>query len=139
MQYSVFKLTEHDHDFFLYFVSPFGEQQSDLALESVEHWISHAPELQMNQYLMSIDFDNVTCEKASISPIDVVSGRIPQDAKCLNNSQDFIALIPPPKPKRAAKPKAEKVPKEAKPKAKPRGKTPQKVDISTENTTVEMN
>ena len=139
MQYSVFKITEHDHEFFLYFVSPFGEQQSELALESAEHWISNNPELQMNQYLMTIDFDKVTCEKVSLNPADVVAGRVPHDPKCVNVSQEYLPLIPPPKPKREPKKKAEKPPKEPK-QPKPRGKkSTQKVEISNEPTVLNMN
>ena len=79
--------------------------------------------------------------KVALNPADIVNKNLPADTHCASISQDFVALIPPPKEKksRAAKPKAEKPPKEAKPKAKPRGKASQKVEISTEPATITLN
>ena len=78
-----------------------------------------------NANTSTCDFDEMKIEKVAINPADIVNKNLPADNHCANISQDFIALIPPPKEKksRVAKPKTEKPPKEAKRKAKPRGKS----------------
>ena len=68
----------------------------------------------MNQYLNSIDFDTVKIDKVKINPIDVINKTLPADEKCMNISDSYISLIPPPKVKRVPKPKAEKQPKKKK-------------------------
>ena len=93
----------------------------------------------MNQYLHSIDFDNVKVEIVHINPIDVINHNFPPDEKNMLISSSYISLIPPPKAKRTPKPKADKPPKEKKEhKAKKGAKTVQKVQISTEPQVLKM-
>ena len=140
MNYNTYKLTENDHSYYFYFISNFSESNIEYALESVEHYISNEV-TDMNKYLHTIDFDNVKIEKSNISPIDVLNKVFQPDEKNMLISTAFVNHIPPPKPKRESKKKVEKEPKDKKePKPKPRSKkSSQKVDISTENTTVVMN
>ena len=138
MNYSVYKFTENENGFYFYFLSPFSEQNIECVCESIEHYISNE-HTQMNQYLLHCDFDNTKIEKVSHLPaIDVINKTTSViDPKCMNVSNDFVALIPPPKAKREPKKKAE--PKEPKP-AKPRGKkSTQNVSISIEPQTLNMN
>ena len=92
----------------------------------------------MNQYLHSIDFDNVKVEIVHINPIDVLNNNFPPDEKNMIMSSSYIYLIPAPKAKRTPKPKADKPPKEKKD-PKPRAKkSVQKVQISTEPQVLKM-
>lgn len=136
MNYSAFKFTENDNGFYFYFISPFSQQNIDFVAESIEHYISNEP-TEMNKYLHSVDFDNVKVEPAvGVSVMDIINKQFAPDPKCMNISQEYVSLIPAPKPrkeKKEPKPKAEKA-------AKPRGKkSTQKVEISVEPTTLSMN
>ena len=116
MQFQTYKISEQDNGYFLYTISSLSDPE--LVLETMEFSIANEPQKQMNQYLMTSDFDKVICEQVSISPIDVINNTLPQDDKCINVSSSYISLIPPPKiaSKRVPKPKAET--KKAKPKGK---------------------
>ena len=93
----------------------------------------------MNQYLHSIDFDNVKVEIVYINPIDVINNNFPPDEKNMLISSLYISLIPAPKAKRTPKPKADKPPKEKKePKPRVAKKITQKVQISTEPQVLKM-
>ena len=127
MNFFSYKITEKDHDFFLYTISPFDGEDNDFVMEQIEHWVANSPQNQICQYLVHCDFDAMTIEKLGISPSDIINKNIPHDPKCLNVSTDYIPLIPPPKPKRTPKPKAEKPQKEPKPKGK---KTQQNVETA---------
>ena len=131
MNYYGFKLTEADHGYYFYFLSPFDGQDIDLVAESIEHYISNVP-TEMNKYLVTVNFDEVKIERViSTSAMDIINNQFPNDTKCMNVSNEYVSHIPPPKPKRTPKPKGE---------AKPKGKkSTQKVEISTENTTLNMN
>ena len=135
MNYNVYRLTENDHGYYFYFLSSFSESNMDCVAESIEHYISNES-TPMNQYLNIIDFDAVKIEKVNISPIDVINKSFSNDEKNMLISDSWKSLIPPPKPKREPKKKAD--PKEPK-QAKPRGKKAPHVNISTEPTTVQMN
>ena len=137
MNYNVYRLTENDHGYYFYFLSSFSESNMDCVAESIEHYISNES-TPMNQYLNIIDFDAVKIEKVNISPIDVINRNLPQDSKCMNISQDFATLIPPPKEKkkREAKPKPEKEAKQPKQRG---AKKSNQVNILTEPTVVQMN
>ena len=135
MNYNVFRLTENTNGYYFLFLSPFTAENIDSAMESIEHYISNES-TPMNQYLNIIDFDAVKIEKVNISPIDVINKNFPADDKNMLISDSWKSLIPPPKPKREPKKKAD--PKEPK-QAKPRGKKAPHVNISTEPTTVQMN
>ena len=137
MNYSVYKFTENENGFYFYFLSPFSEQNVDCVCESIEHYISNE-HTQMNQYLLHCDFDNTKMEKVSNVPaIDVINRVFTPDDKNMLISSTYTQLIPPPKPKREPKKKAE--PKEPKP-SKPRGKkSTQNVSISIEPQTLNMN
>ena len=68
-----------------------------------------------------------------MNPVDVINKTYQPDDKNMLVSSSFVPLIPPPKKKREAKPKADK------PAPKPRSKkSTQKVEISTEPVTVTM-
>ena len=142
MNYSVYKFTENENGFYFYFLSPFSEQNVDCVCEFIEHYISNE-HTQMIQYLLHCDFDNTKIEKVSHLPaIDVINKTTSViDPKCMNVSNDFVALIPPPKPKREPKKKADAVAgatKEPKP-AKPRGKkSTQNVNISIAPQSLDM-
>ena len=60
MNYTTYKFTELDHGFCLYFISPFNG--TDLVLETLEYYVS-IEDNDMNRYLLTINFDNVTVEK----------------------------------------------------------------------------
>ena len=127
MNFQTYKITEKDHDFFLYTISLFDGDDSDFVMEQFEHYVSNSPKNQMCQYLVHCDFDEMTIEKVGISPCDVINKNLPHDPKCMNLSSDYVPLIPPPKAKRTPKPKADKPPKEAKPKPKG-GKAQQNIE-----------
>ena len=132
MNYSVFKITENEHGYFFFIVSPF--EDADLAMETAGFYVSNSPQIPMCQYLMVCDWDNMNVEKVSMCQIDVINKTFQPDDKNMLVSSSFVPLIPPPKKKREAKPKADK------PAPKPKGKkAAQKVEISTEPTTVNMN
>ena len=138
MNYNVYKFQELDNGFYFYFLSLFSEKHVGCATEQIEHYISNEP-IQMNQYLHSIDFDNVKVEIVYINPIDVINNNFSLDEKNMLISSSYISLIPPPKAKRTPKPKADKPVKEKKePKAKRGAKTVQKVQISTEPQVLKM-
>ena len=132
MNFHTFKITESQNAFYVYFVSLFDD--SDLTMETFEHFVANSEQIPMCQYLITCDFDEMKVEKVNVNPIDVINKNLPQDSKCMNICNDFVSHIPPPKPKRTPKPKADK------PAPKPKGKkSTQKVDISTEPVTVAMN
>ena len=135
MNFHSYKVTENDHGFYFFTISPF--EDPEVVMETVEHFVSNSPQIQMCQYLIHCDFDNMKIEKANISCIDIINKNIPNDSKCMNVSSDYVSLIPPPKEKkkREAKPKADKPP------PKPRGKKAAntKISISTEPQTINMN
>ena len=141
MNYSVFKLTEQDNNYYFYFLSPFDGTDLELVAESIEHYISNESS-QMNQYLMTVpDFDNVKVEKVDIPAITVLNKTFQPDDKNMLISNSFVPLLPPPKEKkkREAKPKSDKPVKEPKaPKARGK-KSIQSVNISTEPAVVNLN
>ena len=137
MNFHTFKFSESENNFYFYFISPFSGENIDLVSEQIEHYISNEP-TQMNQYLNSIDFDTVKIEKTSINPVDIINKTLPADEKCMNISDSYISLIPPPKVKRVPKPKADKPAKEKK-EPKPRAKKcTQNVSISTDPQVLKM-
>ena len=140
MNYSVFKLTESDNCYFFYFLSPFDGNDIELVAENIEHYIANVPN-QMNQYLLTVDFDNVKIEKVDIPAITVLNKTFQPDDKNMNISTSYISLIPPPKEPKKRKEKTDKVQKEAKKEAKPRSakKQAQKVEINTSGETLSMN
>ena len=119
MNYNVFKLSESENNYYFYFISPFSEQNNELALESIEHYISNES-TQMNQYLHNINFDEVKIEKINMNPIDVINKSFAPDDKNMLVSNSFVALIPLPKEKkkREVKPKEPKEKKDPKPRGK---------------------
>ena len=142
MNYSAYKFTDQVSGYFFYFISPFtGTDDIDLVSEQIEHYISNVPS-QMNQFLVSLDFDNIKIEPAQgITPLNVLNNSFPADDKCMNISTSYVSMIPPPpeSKKRAAKPKAEKVPKQ-KAEPKPKGKkSATKVNINVDGIKVDMN
>ena len=92
----------------------------------------------MNQYLNSIDFDTVKIDKVQINPIDVINKTLPADQKCMNISDSYISLIPPPKVKKTPKPKADKPAKEKKEPKHRAKKCTQNVSISTDPQILKM-
>ena len=135
MNFHVFKIQELENGFYFYFISLFNGENIDLVSESIEHYISNERN-QINQYLNSIDFDTVKIDKVHINPIDVINKTLPADEKCMNISDSYISLIPPPKVKRV--PKADKQAKEKK-EPKPRAKKcTQNVSISTDPQILKM-
>ena len=119
MNYNVFKLSESENNYYFYFISPFSEQNNELALESIEHYISNEQTL-MNQFLHNINFDEVKIEKVNMNPIDVINKNFPADDKNMLISDSYKAFIPLPKEKkkREVKPKEPKEKKEPKPRGK---------------------
>ena len=119
MNYNVFKLSESENNYYFYFISPFSEQNNELALESIEHYISNES-TQMNQYLHNINFDEVKIEKVNMNPIDVINKNFPADDKNMLISDSYKAFIPLPKEKkkREVKPKEPKEKKDPKPRGK---------------------
>ena len=137
MNFHVFKFQELENGFYFFFISLFNGENIDLVSESIEHYISNERN-QMNQYLNSIDFDTVKIDKVQMNPIDVINKTLPADEKCMNISDSYISLIPPPKVKRVPKPKADKPAKEKK-EPKPRAKKcTQNVSISTDPQVLKM-
>ena len=110
MNYYAYKFTENDHGYFFYFLSPFDGKEIDLVQESVEHYISNEPS-DMNKYLMSVNFDEVKIERViGVTAMDIINNSFPSDPKCMNVSTEYVSLIPPPKPKRQPKAKAQAKP-----------------------------
>ena len=140
MNFSTYKFTEGNNNYYFYAISHIDNL--DIVSEQLEHGIANELEKPMNQYLINVDFDNVTIKKSSISPLDVINRNFPQDSKCMNISTDYVSLIPPQKPKKEANQKAEKVDKPVKEAKipKPRGKkSVHTVNVTTEPTTLIMN
>ena len=138
MNFHVFKFQELENGFYFYFISLFNGENIDIVSESIEHYISNE-HTQMNQYLNSIDFDTVKIDKVQINPTDVINKTLPTDEKCMNISDSYISLIPPPKVKRVPKPKADKPAKEKKePKQRGAKKSTQNVSISTDPQVLKM-
>ena len=137
MNYHAYKFTDLENGYYFIFISPFSEQHIDCVLESVEHYIANEP-TQMNQYLMTLNFDEVKIEKIISNPIDIFNNAFPADEKNMLVSSSYVSLIPPPKVKRTPKPKADKPPKKE---PKPRGakKGSQNVQISAEPVLLDMN
>ena len=109
MNFHLFKITEKQNDFYVYYISLFDDPE--LTMETFEHWVSNSPQNQICQYLMSCDFDEMTTEKViGISASDAINNSFPTDTKCMNISNDFVPLIPPAKPKRQPKAKAQAKP-----------------------------
>ena len=110
MNYYVFKITEKDNGYFFYFLSALND--TVLALEQAEFVIANDEKSQMCQYLMTVNFDEVTVEATpDVTYMDVINKKIPADDKNMLVSTSYISLIPPPKPakaKREAKPKPAK-------------------------------
>ena len=102
MNYCAYKFTDPNTAYYFYFISPFtGTDDIDLVAESIEHYISNVPS-QMNQFLDTVNFDQVKIEPAqSITPLNVLNGTFPADDKCMNISTSFVSLIPPPKQPKA--------------------------------------
>ena len=138
INFSVYEFQENDNEFYLYTISTLDDPE--LVLQIIEFWIVNEPEKPINQYLITVNFDNVKIDKLSISPIDVSNRSFPHDSKWMDVSQNYISLIPPPKEKkkREIKPKAEKPDKQNKPKSCAVKKAFQKVDINLEGNTVDM-
>ncbi len=136
MNYYSFKFSENTNGYYFYFISPFDGSDIDLVSESIEHYISNVP-TEMNKYLVTVNFDDVKIERVvSTSVMDIINNHFSQDDKNMLVSDSWKSLIPPSKAKRTPKPKAEKEKKEPKARGK---KATQKVEISTENTTLNMN
>jgi len=117
IQFHVFKLIESINNYYIYLIS--HVEDPELFLEEVEHSVANALDKPYNQYLSTCDWDSITIEKASVNPVDVIHNHLPQDDKCINVSNSYISLIPPPKEKKKREPKPKAEPKKP---AKPRGK-----------------
>ena len=134
MKFHVFKFSEAENGHYFLFISPFNGDNIDLVSESIEHYISN--ELTpMNQYLNNIDFSTVKVEKVQMNPIDVINKSFQPDEKNMLISSSFVSLKPlppPPKVKKAPKPKADKPVKEKKEPKQRAKKGTQNVQISTE-------
>ena len=110
MNYYAYKFTENDHGYFFYFLSPFDGKEIDLVEESIEHYISNEPS-DMNKYLMNVNFDEVKVERViGVSAMDIINRSFPQEDKNMMVSDSYKALIPPAKPKRQPKAKAQPKP-----------------------------
>ena len=105
MNYYSFKLTD-ENGFYFYFISPFDGSDMDLVSENIEHYVANQ-QSQMNQYLMTVDFDAVKIEKVDMPPSSILSKAFQPDDKNMLVSNEYASLIPPPKAKRASKPKSE--------------------------------
>ena len=106
----VYKIFETVNNFYYYVISHIDD--TDIVLEHKEHYCALRPEVLINKYLNFIGWDAVDCEKSDIRPIDLINNNIPQDEKCMNNSQKFSEfIIEKPKAKRAPKNKAVEIDK----------------------------
>ena len=115
----VYKIFEVKNNFFQYVISHIDDE--DMVLEHQEHYAVHHNDKPINKYFNLIGWDDVDIEKVDIKPSDVINKSLPSNEKCMNISNKFEEFIvePPPKAKRAAKPKAEpKIAKVPKPKGK---------------------
>ena len=121
IQFHVYKLTENTNGYYIYLIS--NVEDPEIFIEQVEHSVANELNKPYNQYLSTCDWDDMKIEKVNINPIDVINRHLPQDDKCINVSESYISLIPPPKEKKKREPKPKAEPKEKKP-AKPRGKKP---------------
>ena len=93
-------------------------------VEHEEHYSCFFPDNLVNSYFDFIGWDNIEIQAITdVKAVDVVSGNIPADDKCMNLNDSYKSLIVEipvsKKEKKQAKPKEQK---EAKPKAKPRAK-----------------
>ena len=57
MNFHPYKVTENDHGFYFFTISPFDNEE--IVMETVEHFVSNSPQNQMCQYLIHCDFDNM--------------------------------------------------------------------------------
>jgi len=128
--YKVYKIIDHDNDFFKYVISDIDN--GEMVLEHFEHYCGLFPlENAINKYFNLVaDWDTVDFEESKLNPIDVVNKSIPQDEKCMNVSNKFEELVKiaedefkkEREAKAAKKTKVPKEKKEAKPKAAPKPK-----------------
>ena len=77
MNFHTFKITESQNAFYVYFVSLFDD--SDLTMETFEHFVANSEQIPMCQYLITCDFDEMKVEKVNVNPIDVINKNLPQD------------------------------------------------------------
>ena len=98
MNYYTFKISESENGYYVYFVYFFDDEYR--ARKTFEYVIASTLKSPIAQYLIECDIDckvnKIKCEKVSISPVDVINKNLPQDIKCMNISDDFVSLIPPP-------------------------------------------
>ena len=127
MNYHVYKLTESTNQYFCYFIIPYDGNDQEILLDFVDLYLSCAPE-KITQYISSLDPDTMKIEKVTdVTPLNVINKCFQPCDKNMFTSDSFVALIPPPKQKRVAKPKADKK-SDPKPKGK---KSTQKVSKET--------
>ena len=100
MNYYTFKISESENGYYVYFVYFLDDE--DRAMKTFEYAIASTLQSPISQYLIKCDIDckinKIKCEKVFISPVDVINKNLPQDIKCMNISDDFVSLIPPPTP-----------------------------------------
>ena len=97
MNFYSYKITESENNFYVYVVSLFDDP--NYTMETFEHYVANSPQIPLCQYFNTCDFDEMKIEKVAINPVDILNKNLPADNHCANISQDFIALIPPPKEK----------------------------------------
>ena len=142
MNFQIFKIFEIVSGFYYLIVSHINDP--DLNLTIAENWGATDESNPINQFIsLTCGWDHLQIEKSDIACIDVITKNIPQDIKCMNNSDEYKKLteeillnvkpkkekiIKEPKQKiiKEPKQKKEKIIKEPKPKAK---KSNEKIDL----------
>ena len=137
MNFYVYNLIDGVNNYYLYDVSRC--ESPDIQIEHEEHYGSFFPEKVVNSYFDFVGWDNVEIQAITdVKAVDVVSGNIPADDKCMNLNDTYKSLIVDipvaKKEKKQTKPKEQK---EAKPKAKPKPKA--KKTAIQESQTVNLN
>ena len=137
MNFYVYKLIDGVNNYYLYVVSRC--ESPDMQIEHEEHYAYFFPDNLVNSYFNYIGWDNIEIQPvADIKAVDVVSGNITADDKCMNLNDTYKSLIVEipvsKKEKKQAKPKEQK---EAKPKAKPKPRA--KKTATQESEAVKLN
>ena len=124
MNFYVYKVIDGINNYYLYDVSRC--ESPDMQIEHEENYACFFPDNLVNSYFDFIGWDNIEIQAITdVKAVDVVSGNIQADDKCMNLNDTYknlIVEIPVAKKEKKAAKREEQ--KEAKPKfnSKPRAK-----------------
>ena len=88
MNFQTYKIFQNVNGFYHYTISNIDD--IELVRDIAENWGAIDPDNAINQYLtIVIGWDNIDCEKSTISPIDVINKNFSADNKNMVVSDEF--------------------------------------------------